>query len=125
MVFRKFFILVGIKAMHQCFVDESIALLSNLSSIAQFLLFGIGSTELYLEVGTLHMSIIINNTVNSQKFNHSCISFEVRIVTHLSYVYRLTAVIVGSLGMASVPMIQGIMSRMCPPQKQGLFSLDK
>lgn len=123
--FSEIFILVGIKAMHQCFVDESIALLSNLSSIAQFLLFGIGSTELYLEVGTLHMSIIINNTVNSQKFNHSCISFEVRIVTHLSYVYRLTAVIVGSLGMASVPMIQGFMSRMCPPQKQGLFSLDK
>lgn len=60
--FSELFILVGIKAMHQCFEDESIALLSNLSSIAQFLLFGIGSTELYLEVGRLHMSIIIKQT---------------------------------------------------------------
>lgn len=117
--FSELFILVGIKAMHQCFEDESIALLSNVSSIAQFLLFGISSTEQYLEVGTLHMSIIINNSVGSKKFNHFCISF----VTYLSYVYLLTAVIVGSLGMASVPMIQGIMSRMCPPQKQGLFRL--
>lgn len=117
--FSELFILVGIKAMHQCFEDESIALLSNVSSIAQFLLFGISSTEQYLEVGTLHMSININNSVGSKKFNHFCISF----VTYLSYVYLLTAVIVGSLGMASVPMIQGIMSRMCPPQKQGLFRL--
>lgn len=60
--FSELFILVGIKAMHQCFEDEIIALLSNLSSIAQFLLFGIGSTELYLEVGRLHMSIIIKQT---------------------------------------------------------------
>lgn len=60
--FSELFILVGIKAMHQCCEDESIALLSNLSSIAQFLLFGIGSTELYLEVGRLHMSIIIIQT---------------------------------------------------------------
>lgn len=117
--FSELFILVGIKAMHQCFEDESIALLSNVSSIVQFLLFGVSSTEQYLEVGTLHMSIIINNSVGSKKFNHFCISF----VTYLSYVYLLTAVIVGSLGMASVPMIQGIMSRMCPPQKQGLFRL--
>lgn len=60
--FSELFILVGIKAMHQCCEDESIALLSNLSSIAQFLLFGIGSTELYLEVGRLHMSMIIIQT---------------------------------------------------------------
>lgn len=58
--------------------------------------------------------------MNLQKFNPSCIPFELRIVSHLSYMYLLTAIIVGSLGMASVPMIQGIMSRMCPPQKQGL-----
>ena len=45
------FMLVGIKAMHKCFMDEGIALLSNISSIAQFILFGIGSKELYLDIG--------------------------------------------------------------------------
>lgn len=49
--FSEMFMLVGIKAMHKCFMDEGIALLSNISSIAQFILFGIGSKELYLDIG--------------------------------------------------------------------------
>ena len=49
--FSEMFMLVGIKVMHKCFMDEGIALLSNISSIAQFILFGIGSKELYLDIG--------------------------------------------------------------------------
>lgn len=74
-------IILGIKSLQSCLMDELIALIGILSSTAMLVLFGIAQTEIYLYI----------------------------------------AIVVGSFGMCAVPILRAIMSKMTPPDKQGVL----
>lgn len=74
-------IILGIKSLQPCLMDELIALIGIISCTAMFVLFGIATTEIYLYI----------------------------------------AIVVGCFGMCAVPILRAIMSKMTPPDKQGVL----
>lgn len=50
-VLSEIVILIGIKLMQRCLMDEIIALVGSISSVALLVLYGIAPTDIYLYIG--------------------------------------------------------------------------